>query len=173
MNANGAPGSSQAHACLSVVSHILTQIHVCVGVMGCPCRAFVHGPLKYSAIPSVERITCGAYLLGVVVFSIITGRYVVTAAMCIHQRWGRCGKLVRQHDDLYRPQIRRDYPLNLSISISGGKETNQDSPSNGERTGNSSNFKSRAPASANCSFQKRYPQEDRRSKLLGTAYRRG
>jgi hypothetical protein len=29
-------------------------------------------------------------------------------------------------------QIRRDYPLNLSISLSGGKETNQDSPSNGE-----------------------------------------
>ena len=32
----------------------------------------------------------------------------------------------------HRPQIRRDYPLNLSISVSGGKETNQDSPSNGE-----------------------------------------
>ena len=31
-----------------------------------------------------------------------------------------------------RSQIRRDYPLNLSISLSGGKETNQDSPSNGE-----------------------------------------
>ena len=31
-----------------------------------------------------------------------------------------------------RPQIRRDYPLNLSISISGGKETNEDSLSNGE-----------------------------------------
>ena len=31
-----------------------------------------------------------------------------------------------------RPQIRREYPLNLSISLSGGKETNQDSPSNGE-----------------------------------------
>ena len=29
-------------------------------------------------------------------------------------------------------QIRQDYPLNLSISISGGKETNKDSPSNGE-----------------------------------------
>ncbi|DAD49362.1 TPA_asm: hypothetical protein HUJ06_031829 [Nelumbo nucifera] len=28
-----------------------------------------------------------------------------------------------------------DHPLNLSISISGGKETNKDSPSNGERTG--------------------------------------
>ena len=31
-----------------------------------------------------------------------------------------------------RPRIRRDYPLNLSISVSGGKETNKDSPSNGE-----------------------------------------
>ena len=36
-----------------------------------------------------------------------------------------------------RPQVRRGYPLNLSISISGGKETYKDSPSNGERTGNS------------------------------------
>ena len=34
-----------------------------------------------------------------------------------------------------RPELRQDYPLNLSISISGGKETNQDSLSNGERTG--------------------------------------
>ena len=32
----------------------------------------------------------------------------------------------------FRPQIRRDYPLNLSISVSGGKETNKDSLSNGE-----------------------------------------
>ena len=31
-----------------------------------------------------------------------------------------------------RPEIRRDYPLNLSISLSGGKETNKDSLSNGE-----------------------------------------
>ena len=30
------------------------------------------------------------------------------------------------------PPIRQDYPLNLSILISGGKETNQDSPSNCE-----------------------------------------
>lgn len=34
-----------------------------------------------------------------------------------------------------RPQVRRDYPLSLSISISGGKETYKDSLSNGERTG--------------------------------------
>ena len=36
-----------------------------------------------------------------------------------------------------RPEIRRDYPLNLSISVSGGKETNKDSLSSGERSGKS------------------------------------
>ena len=36
-----------------------------------------------------------------------------------------------------RPQVRRDHPLSLSISISGGKETYKDSLSNGERTGKS------------------------------------
>lgn len=41
-----------------------------------------------------------------------------------------------------RPQVRRGYPLSLSISISGGKETNKDSPSNGERTGNSPSLES-------------------------------
>ena len=32
----------------------------------------------------------------------------------------------------YRPQLRKIYPLNLSISLSGGKESNSDSLSNGE-----------------------------------------
>ena len=45
------------------------------------------------------------------------------------------------HFDIW-PQIRWDYPLNLSISISGGKETNKDSPSNCEWSGKSSNLKS-------------------------------
>ena len=36
-----------------------------------------------------------------------------------------------------QPQIRQDYPLNLSILISGGKETNKDSLSSGERSGKS------------------------------------
>jgi hypothetical protein len=34
-----------------------------------------------------------------------------------------------------RPQVRRGHPPSLSISISGGEETYEDSPSNGERTG--------------------------------------
>ena len=29
-------------------------------------------------------------------------------------------------------RMEQDYPLNLSISLSGGKETNRDAPSNGE-----------------------------------------
>lgn len=45
-----------------------------------------------------------------------------------------------------RPQVRRDYPLSLSISISGGKETYKDSPSNGERTGKSPAWESGGPA---------------------------
>ena len=49
----------------------------------------------------------------------------------------RAAPTVESKDDAYssftlRPQIRRDYPLNLSILLSGGKETNKDSPSNGE-----------------------------------------
>ena len=41
-----------------------------------------------------------------------------------------------------RPELRLGYPLNLSILVSGGIETKQDSPSNGERTGKSSRLKS-------------------------------
>ena len=32
----------------------------------------------------------------------------------------------------FEPEVRWSYPLNLSISVSGGKETNEDSLSNGE-----------------------------------------
>ena len=43
-----------------------------------------------------------------------------------------CEKRRRATNSYFRPQIGRDYPLNLSISLSGGKETNKDSLSNGE-----------------------------------------
>ena len=71
------------------------------------------------------------------------------------------------------PQIRQDYPLNLSILISGGKETNKDSPSNGEWSGNSSSLKSPLLATANCSLEKRFQAGYIVLKLLGTAHRRG
>ena len=53
-----------------------------------------------------------------------------------------CAASVARTREPTGPQIRRDDPLNLSISISGGKETNQDSPSNGERSGKSSSRQS-------------------------------
>ena len=71
------------------------------------------------------------------------------------------------------PQIRQDYLLNLSILLSGGRETNKDSPSNGERRGNSSNLKSPLFSMANCSFEKYFPNELTLPKLLGTARHRG
>ena len=43
---------------------------------------------------------------------------------------------------IFGSQIRRDYPLNLSILLSGGKETNQDSLSSGERSGMRPRWKS-------------------------------
>jgi hypothetical protein len=36
------------------------------------------------------------------------------------------------HTFALRPEVVREHPLNLSILLSGGKETNKDSLSNGE-----------------------------------------
>lgn len=52
----------------------------------------------------------------------------------------------KRREIVCRPQIRRDHPPNLSISVSGGKETNEDSPSSGERNGNSPASNPAAPA---------------------------
>ncbi len=43
----------------------------------------------------------------------------------------------------HRRSDRQDHPLDLSISVSGGEETNRDSRSSGERSGNSSGLESR------------------------------
>ena len=47
----------------------------------------------------------------------------------------------------HRPQVERHYPPNLSILISGGKETNRDSLSSGERSGKSPSSESGSPES--------------------------
>ena len=39
---------------------------------------------------------------------------------------------LRRETYYFRPEVGRGNPLNLSIVLSGGKETNEDSPSNGE-----------------------------------------
>ena len=63
-----------------------------------------------------------------------------SCACCAQQRFRPSGvstRLARANFLFTRPRSRRDYPPNLSISLSGGKETNKDSPSSGERNGKS------------------------------------
>ena len=57
------------------------------------------------------------------------------------------------------PRLRQDYPLNLSILLSGGKETNKDSLSNGEWSGNSSSLKPKYFHISGCSIKKECPGE--------------
>ena len=51
--------------------------------------------------------------------------YVISSSF----RSASSAKKINTH---HRPRLGRDDPLNLSISLSGGKETNRDSLSNGE-----------------------------------------
>ena len=72
----------------------------------------------------------------------------------------------------HRSQLKRENPLDLSILIRGGKETNKDSPSNGEWSGKSSSWKSLAFGLANCGLETFYQRESR-YKSLETGYHRG
>ena len=68
------------------------------------------------------------------VISLLCTEPILHRRVCLNGR-DREAFLYRPGDVLShqsRPQIGRDHPLNLSISLSGGKETNQDSLSSGE-----------------------------------------
>ena len=52
-----------------------------------------------------------------------------------------------------RSQLKREYPVDLSILLTGGKETNKDSPSNGEWSGKSSKCKSVRFGTSNCNLE--------------------
>ena len=62
------------------------------------------------------------------------------SASCDHRPWLGPVSWFCQ-DPPHRPELRLDYPLNLSILVSGGIETEQDPLSNGERTGVRSHLK--------------------------------
>ena len=101
-------------------------------------------PLLERAVAMVRRRRrCSPFVVVVGSSSKLSLRGETVARSCIDRRRRR---VVDRHRRLLlllrrgvvalsrflRPEIGRDYPLNLSILISGGKETNQDSPSNGE-----------------------------------------
>jgi hypothetical protein len=56
--------------------------------------------------------------------------------------------LIKTKKKRTRPRVRRHYPPDLSISLSGGKETNRDPLSSGERSGKSSGLKSECASMA-------------------------
>ena len=76
---------------------------------------------------SVEIETSPKYVRGICVSD--TSRNV---CICWHVELQKIE--FSKEDPLFKhpSEIIQDYPLNLSISISGGKETNKDSPSSGE-----------------------------------------
>ena len=60
----------------------------------------------------------------------------------IESRGSQLRLKVPRYINFFVSEIKQDHPLNLSISLSGGKEINKDCPSNGEWSGKSPNWKS-------------------------------
>ena len=108
---------------------------------------------------SSERIVSGRLLLhsdvnikdfGLFTFYVYLSASAITslsvANVCIGSVYGRTPydfslSLPKRKSEFWS-EMKRDNPLNLSILIRGGKETNKDSPSNGEWSGKSSIWKS-------------------------------
>jgi hypothetical protein len=91
------------------------------------------------------------WILALVVFS--TSYLFCDNQVGVCEWWLFCSCIVCKHNRLSKnliifirsefwSEMKRDNPLNLSILIRGGKETNKDSPSNGEWSGKSSIWKS-------------------------------
>jgi hypothetical protein len=72
-----------------------------------------------------------------------------------------------------RSQMKWDYPLNLSILLRGGKETNKDSPSNGEWSGKSSIWKAIQLNRLSHCILETFCQCQPRYKSFETGYHRG
>ena len=86
----------------------------------CRVRRGVRLRCPAAATPTLSDLSCRTLLAaGAVRFELSD------AALAVAWREVRCvGWRSPPRPSLVRPQIGRDYPLNLSISVSGGKETN-------------------------------------------------
>ena len=128
---------SQTSASLPCVGCQFASIQKHVGVLGAQVSYDIYGgSSRLTAAPANASQQCASLsLLG---RSGIVGVYGLAGGLWLWVMKGSCGSdcLLLLKSGIFefgpRSQIRRDYPLNLSISLSGGKETNQDSPSNGE-----------------------------------------
>lgn len=151
-----APGvPSRGHACLRVARLSIVRLPkggwCATGVsQRLSCASFPEGERQPTDarrrvaphLPHLPRFTVGSRIMkpvGASVLPLARARNVVRlrrAPWRLRVRAGpRALSVSREPRDVrvaVRPHIRRGDPLNLSILLSGGKETNQDSPSNGE-----------------------------------------
>jgi hypothetical protein len=101
---------------------------------------FLIHPLKcealYSFLSFVSRMRWSAWMRNLFLYSLHTWQGKDLASC-------ECPRTYLWIFITLGPELGRGYPLNLSISISGGKETKMDSPSNGEWNGKSPALKRR------------------------------
>ena len=124
----------RGHVCLGVSHRVAPYPPLCAGARGrilasraLPCAAGLNAnPRRCTSRPVVVETSTRVLSCETASFSRESSMTQRRLRALLHARCFRP-----------RPQVRRDYPLSLSISISGGKETYKDSLSNGERTGNS------------------------------------
>lgn len=84
------------------------------------------------AFCSIYLNTCQFLLVCVSVHGLLK-RYPVTHN--VHVLVYATRNYQKLNNSIFRPHIRQEYPLNLSILLSGGKESKSDFPSNGEWKG--------------------------------------
>ena len=109
-------------ACLCTLLVLLAiACIVCMPLYTCICQGF-HGSV--SELTGIVHASAAKLRLDAE-----QATHASCANWCQDSRQGSGCKL---YGIISRPQLRRDYPLNLSISLSGGKENNNDSPSKGD-----------------------------------------
>ena len=126
-----APESASVAACSDGRAAALAEVGECGARLGClfggrryACRRTTEGPVgvlvafwpQRSLAALVHRLPCTA----------MPARRTSKGGLLDRRRSTRLLALNSLH------RMEQDYPLNLSISLSGGKETNRDAPSNGE-----------------------------------------
>ena len=126
-----APESASGAVCSHERAAALAEVGECGARLGClfggrryACRRTTEGPVgvlvafwpQRSLAAWVHRLPCTA----------MPARRTSTGGLSDRRRSTRLLALNSLH------RMEQDYPLNLSISLSGGKETNRDAPSNGE-----------------------------------------
>ena len=126
-----APESASGAVCSHERAAALAEVGECGARLGClfggrryACRRTTEGPVgvlvafwpQRSLAAWVHRLPCTA----------MPARRTSKGGLLDRRRSTRLLALNSLH------RMEQDYPLNLSISLSGGKETNRDAPSNGE-----------------------------------------